>query len=75
MEIKPIIAQPRDLNPQGSEEVKPKAPVVELEAKKVEKEAKTDTVTISPEALKMVAANIEFVRVPPWTPQTIDPTK
>lgn len=44
----------------------PNMPQMQQDAQKVNLAVQTDTVTISPQAIKMASGNTEWVRVPPW---------
>lgn len=48
-----VLASPIQVNPQAKTELQTSAPQVAQDAQKVAKAAQTDTVTISPQALKM----------------------
>lgn len=48
-----VLATPRQVNPQVSTDLQTSVPQVAENAQKTEKTAQTDTITISPQALKM----------------------
>jgi hypothetical protein len=53
---------PKDYNKQETQTV----PTTEQVTNKTIQNIKTDTIAISPQAIKMSAGNLEWVRLPPW---------